>query len=79
MFGGNVVKNETYGAEISRCMSAFLGQLNAFYYKFHKIYDTYILSFLFKTYCPSFYGMERLETWCDIMSISKLYKSIAVG
>ena len=69
-------ENKTCGADISRCMSAFLGQFNALYYKFHKICDLHMFSFLFKTYCSSFYGME---TWYDIMSISKLYKSIAVA
>ena len=56
-------------ADINRATNSFLRQFNGLYHKF-RFLNLDVLSFLFKSYCTSFYGME---TWYHNLKSRSLY------
>ena len=47
-------------SEVERIAKAFNRQFHAFHNRFRIILDQFLLIHLFKSYCPSFYGLESV-------------------
>ena len=60
--------------DVERCYLSFLKQFNSMYSKFNFL-DMNILSFLFNSYCTSFYGSE---TWYNFISKSRTFNKIKI-
>ena len=69
-------ENNDLEGDIKRCTSRFLSQFHGILYHFNKTSDLEMMSFLFKSYCFSFYG---LETWHEATINTAKLKKIAVA
>ena len=73
---GVILTNNLCNAkDIERCEASFYQQFYSVYRKFYSL-DPYILLFLFKTYCTSFYGAEL---WHNNFNCSQILKRFGIG
>ena len=73
--GFYINKNLNNFDDIEKCEKTFYKQFYSVFRKFYGV-DPNILTFLFKSYCTSFYGAEL---WHDVRGCSQIIKQFGIG